>query len=327
VTGGAVLDSIDRRLLGLLQMKFPIDRTPFNLLGLKLGINSQDVILRIQRFKDRGIVRQISPVFDARKLGYQSTLVAIKVPENHLQTAEKVISSHPGISHGYQREHEFNVWVTLSVPAGSDIEFEMGKLASSLDASAVFDLPALRVFKLRAYFGADCGEASDMAAKDEISQSVDLSLTDKNVVNEIQEDLPLTPGAFDSFAERLNMDVEEFLGQCRSLQDRGIIRRYGAAINHRSTGYQANAMACWIAEEQELERVGRKLASLEAVSHCYARKTNPQWQHNLFAMIHGYEQAECDQVVSKVSDDAGITSPMTLYSTKEFKKARIIYRV
>jgi DNA-binding Lrp family transcriptional regulator len=325
--GGTILDSTDRRLLGLLQMDFPLAREPFDILGLKLGVSSEEVIRRIQRFKDQRIVRQISPVFDARKLGYQSTLVAMKVPQSRLQLAGKVVSQHPGISHGYLREHDFNVWVTLSVHPNADIGIELGKLASAVDAETVFDLPALRVFKLRAYFGADGAEFASGPAREEISQRVELSITDRKIINEIQQDLPLKSGAFDSFAARLNIEADDFLKQCQSLLDRGVIRRYGAAINHRNTGYRANAMVCWIAREDKVETAGRKLASLEAVSHCYERKTNSQWQHNLFAMIHGYGRADCSQIVSEISDDTGMTTPMILYSTREFKKTRIIYEV
>lgn len=324
---GAILDSTDQRLLGLLQMGFPLAREPYDVLGLDLGVQGEAVIERIQRFKDRGIVRQISPVFDARKLGYQSTLVAMKVPESQLKYVGHIVSQHPGISHGYQRDHEYNVWVTLAVSPVADIKVEMAKLASSLNAAAIFDLPALRVFKLRAYFGADERESALCSTREEISRRIELSDFDRKIINEIQRDLPLKSGAFDDFAARLGVDVDDFLKECHSLLDRGVIRRYGAAINHRRTGYQANAMVCWIADADKVEIIGRKLASLGAVSHCYERKTNLQWRHNLFAMVHGHNRTECAQVVSGVSEDNGMAVPLVLYSTREFKKTRIIYEV
>ena len=87
------LDSADRKLLGLLQAGFPLSREPYADLGLKLGINRDEVIHRIKQLRAKGIVRQISPVLDARRLGYQPTLVAMRVKEVELERAERLILS------------------------------------------------------------------------------------------------------------------------------------------------------------------------------------------------------------------------------------------
>ncbi len=322
-----MLDNFDRHLLGLLQAGFPLTREPYARLGLKLGISGNEVIHRIGELKDKGIVRQIGPVLDGRRLGYQSTLVAMRVKAENVGRAEMAIREHPGVSHGYERDHDFNVWITLSVPPGADIENEIGKLALAAGAQAALALPALRVFKLRAYFGVEgavpAEDGSDMC----LAGAAELSPADRLLIRVLPQDLPLVPEPFAPLAVRSDMDVEDFLVRCQSLLERGVIRRFGAAVSHRSIGYRANAMACWVAANGTVEAAGRKLASLGEVSHCYERKTNPLWRYNLFAMIHGSTRAGCRKIVSQVSVETGLSDSVALFSTREFKKVRIKYLV
>jgi len=325
------LDSIDKKLLNLVQTEFPLKPRPYSELGLKLGIDRDDVIQRIEQLKAKGIIRQISPVFDARSLGYKVTLVAMRVAENQLEKAAQVIKQHPGISHGYERDHHFNLWFTLAIPAAADMETELKRLTSPINAEAILALPAIRLFKIGAYFAMGRDRQTAMATVAQpgrvLPQEAELSPTDRLVINELQQDLPLVPAPFTAMAAQLNMDEEFFLAHCRSLLQRSIMRRFGALVNHRKTGFKANAMACWVAPPDKVDTAGRKLASLHEVSHCYERKTNPWWPYNLFAMIHGRSREICRVLADKVSSETGLRDYVLIYSTKEFKKARVKYAV
>jgi len=325
------LDSIDQKLLGLLQVGFPLSREPYADLGLRLGVNQDEIIRRIEQLRDSGIVRQISPVVDARRIGYQPTLVAMRVEEAELARAERLIIEHPGVSHGYERDHYYNIWFTLAIPAGVDAESELEQLTGSIAVEAAFTLPAVRVFKIGAYFamnGDGEGVVGAIAQPGQApSPEIKLTKTDRLVINELQQDLPLIYTPFSAMAARLGMDEEYFLAQCQSLKERGVIRRYGAAVNHRKTGFEANAMTCWVAAQEKLEAAGRKLASIEEVSHCYERKTNPRWHHNLFAVIHGRTREACQEIARRVSAETGLNDCVMLLSTREFKKTRVKYLV
>lgn len=325
------LDSIDRKLLNLVQREFPLTEEPYADLGQRLGIDGDEVIHRIEQLKTRGIIRQISPVLDARSLGYQTTLVAMKVAENKLASAERLIGEHPGVSHSYERNHSLNLWFTLAIPPTADMETELQRLTSPIGAEAVLNLPAIRLFKLGVYFDMDGDSQSKVSTISPpdgvLPQQVELSRTDRLIINELQQDLPLIPRPFTAIAASLSMDVEHFLAQCRSLQQRGIMRRFSAAINHNQAGFKANAMTCWVAPPDMVDVAGRKLASLREVSHCYERKTNSRWRYNLFAMIHSHTREACQDIVSNVSREIGLTDYVLLFSTKEFKKTRNKYLV
>jgi siroheme decarboxylase len=322
-------DHIGYRLLGLLQTGFPLVREPYEDLGLRLDINSEEVIRRIHELKTLGIVRQIGPVIDARSLGYQSTLVAMKVPGEKINAAEQLLSGHPGISHGYERDHEFNIWITLSLPAGAGLNAELDRLSLQTGAERLFALPATKVFKLRTNFGPDEDIQMETAigGGGALTKRVELSEADKRLVNELQQDLPLTPDPFRHLAEILDISVEDLLAQCISLKRRGVIRRYGASINHYRAGYKFNAMTCWKVPAGNVDALGIRLASLRQVSHCYERETNSYWPYNLFVMVHGKSKEACLEVVGKVSDETGFTERALLFSMKEFKKTRIKYPV
>ncbi|MBI4187465.1 MAG: Lrp/AsnC family transcriptional regulator [Chloroflexi bacterium] len=322
-------DSIDRKLLTLLQAEFPLTAEPYADLGQRLGIGEDEVVRRIKGLKAEGIVRQVSPVLDARHLGYDTTLVAMRVANGQMEKAEQVIINHPGVSHCYEREHHFNFWFTLAVPPAADMESELRKLTTPINAEAAFALPALKLFKINAVFDMD-GDGQQTTegtppADGHLPRQVELSRLDRLVINEIQQDLPLASSPFAAMSARLGLNVEDFLARCLSLKQKGVMRRFGAAINHKRAGFKANAMTCWIAPPELVDTAGHRLASLREVSHCYERKTNPLWPYNLFAMLHGHTREGCHEIASHVSEELGLARPVMLYSTREFKKTRVKY--
>lgn len=324
------LDQVDRNLLNLVQTSVPLTREPYVDLGGQLSITGDEVIARLGQLKAKGLIRQISPVIDAASLGFRTTLVATRVIGDNLEKAEQVITAHEGVSHGYERTHHFNVWFTLATPPSIVAEDELRRITGCFDAEAAFTLPAVKMFKLEVYFdmtGGDGRSRPERSNGHRNSRPVELTEAEKLVVNEIQEALPLTRTPFDAMAERANMEVTEFLACCRALLGKGVMRRYAVSLNHRKAGISANAMTCWAVPSDKVEATGRELASLREVSHCYERKTNPLWQHNLFAMVHSQTQEACQEVAARLSEKLGLNEPVLLFSTKEFKKSRIKYRV
>jgi DNA-binding Lrp family transcriptional regulator len=325
------LDDIDGRLVNLVQAQFPLDREPFAALGLVLGVSGDEVIRRIQGLKDQGIVRLISPVFNAATLGYKTTLVAARVAVGRLEAAAQTLIEHPGIGHCYERDHEFNLWSTLALPGDVDIDMELQRLGGLIGAEVIFDLPTARTFKIGAYFdvGGEGCPTNDRGASQVRPGGgpVELSVADRVLVNALQQDLALVDRPFDGLAAQAGLDVVEFLVQCRSLVQRGVIRRYGASINHRNVGYMANAMICWVVPPDMVQAVGEMLAALPAVSHCYERKVNEFWRYNLFSMVHSRAREECQTAADRISLESGVKDFVLLFSTREHKKVRVNYKV
>ncbi|MBM4445790.1 MAG: Lrp/AsnC family transcriptional regulator [Chloroflexi bacterium] len=326
-------DDIDKNLLNIIQADFPLSREPFTVLGLRLGIASNEAIQRIERLKAKGIIRLISPVLNPRKLGYQTTLVAMKIPPKQLNEAGQIISAHPMVSHCYERGHDFNFWFTLAMPVAEDIGSKVYELGNKIKAEATLNLPAVKTFKIGTYFdlvGHNMSTPNMVSHYNRLSGTdFELSLADRAVINELQQDLPVTTKPFDSMATRLSMDVDEFLSNCQTLLQRRIMRRFSASISHNKLGFTANAMACWRVPSDTVETAGKKIATLPQISHCYQRQTGPIWPYNLFAMMHAKAKETCRAIADKICSETGLdrNALVLLFSTKEVKKTRVRYPV
>ena len=150
--GAAVpLDDVDRKLLNLMQGSFPIATRPYRHVAELGGIDEGEVMSRVQRLLDKRIIRQVTPIFDTRALGYSSMLVAAKVDPEHPHRAAQVINEHPGVSHNYLRNHEFNLWFTIATEPDSMLGLQgtLDVLAEAAGAESVRQLPTLRLFKIR----------------------------------------------------------------------------------------------------------------------------------------------------------------------------------
>ena len=204
----------DKKLLNLIQSEFPLVREPYHALGEKLGISEDEVISRIKELKAKGFVRQISPVFDPRRLGYRSTLVAMEAPESQLEKAEQLLIDHPGVSHGYERNNKFNLWFTLAIPPSGEIADELRKLSDSTGVETVLALPATRLFKIGTYFASDEEGMSSPATQFDgaLPEEAVLSDLDKKVINGLQQDLPLVREPFGQIAKQLGISDAELLG-------------------------------------------------------------------------------------------------------------------
>ena len=71
------MDMTDRKLLNLIQSRFPMVERPYLQLGEELGLDEQEVIGRLSVLKRKNVLRQVSAIFDTRRLGYKTMLVAM----------------------------------------------------------------------------------------------------------------------------------------------------------------------------------------------------------------------------------------------------------
>ena len=148
---------------------------------------------------------------------------------------------------------------------------------------------------------------------------------DKKVIQLIQGDLPLDLRPFAVLAEKAGISEEEFVERVASLKKKGIIRRFGATLRHQEAGFRSNAMVAWIVPEERIEEVGKAMAKVRAVTHCYQRKTFKAWPYNLYTMIHGDGRDKCREIAEEMSRKVSIQDYILLFSEKEFKKTSMKY--
>jgi DNA-binding Lrp family transcriptional regulator len=146
------MDEIDRRLLNLIQEDFPLTAEPFAELGGRLGIGAAEVLARIGRLKETGIIRRIGAIFDLRRLGFASTLCAARVPEGRVAAFVALVNARPGVTHNYRRDDEYNVWFTLIAPGEAELAAELAGIKGETGIEDILSLRAVRTFKINARF-------------------------------------------------------------------------------------------------------------------------------------------------------------------------------
>jgi len=314
-------------LLYQMQHDFPLTPRPFKALADTLGSSEEEVLNTVRRLKEEQIIRQTSAIFDTKRLGYKSSLVAFKVPEEKIDTAAEIINAHPGVSHNYLRNHDYNIWFTMAVSPESRLGLEktIEILKEQTGADDGIVLPTLKMFKIKVQMDT----TGKRAKKEKVTQAAHkaLTLTDEHiaVIKALQKDIAVTPEPFKSVTEALNISYERLFEIAKELKESGVMRRFATILNHRKAGFGANAMSVWSVPEAKGEEVGRQLAAFSAVSHCYLRPRYPDWPYNLFAMVHAKTQEECNRLIEEMAQETGLSEYGKLYSTREFKKQRLVY--
>ena len=147
------MDILDRKLLNVIQSGFPLVDEPYVEIGEQLGIDEAEVLERLARLRSNNVVRQISAIFDTRRLGYKTTLVAMAFPPEGLHAAALVINEHPGVSHNYAREGSYyNLWFTIAVAPDESLEETVDGMAARTGALQHRLMPTIRFFKIGVNF-------------------------------------------------------------------------------------------------------------------------------------------------------------------------------
>jgi siroheme decarboxylase len=333
--GGAAipLDETDKRLMNLLQSSFPLDPQPFALLASEAELELDDVLARTRRLLDERIIREITPIFDTRALGYESMLVAAKVDSEHPQRAAQIVNSHPGVSHNYLRTHDFNLWFTIATPPDSELGLAgtLDVLMRETDAESMRQLPTLTLFKINMNLemekGTDALAAAVEAAPPRELEAQPYDDRDIAVIRALQGPMEPVERPYDAAAAELGTSTEELLEHLRGMVDRKLLRRVAAILFHRRAGFSANGMGVWKVPEDEIMETGRRMASFRGISHCYQRPTYEDWPYSVFTMAHGRSKEECDAILDSIADECGMgpDDRATLYSSTEYKKIRLHY--
>jgi DNA-binding Lrp family transcriptional regulator len=332
--GAAIpLDETDKRLMNLLQSSFPLDAEPFALIASEAELDLGDVLARTRRLLDERIIREITPIFDTRALGYESMLVAAKVDSEHPQRAAQVVNAHPGVSHNYLRTHEFNLWFTIATPPDSELGLPgtLDVLMREAGAESMRQLPTLTLFKINMNLEME-KDTEALAAAVDASPPRELEAQpyderDVAVIRALQGPMEPVERPYDEAAAEVGMSTEELLEHLRGMVDRKLLRRVAAILFHRRAGFSANGMGVWKVPEDEIMETGRRMASFRGISHCYQRPTYEDWPYSVFTMAHGRSKQECDAILDSIAADCGMgpDDRATLYSSTEYKKIRLRY--
>jgi DNA-binding Lrp family transcriptional regulator len=330
--GAAIpLTDLDKRLLNLMQGEFPIAGRPYQHVAAKAGLSEAEAIAAVQRLIDERIIRQVTPIFDTRALGYSSMLVAAKVDPENPWRAANVINAHPGVSHNYLRNHEFNIWFTIATEPDSPLGLEgtLDALGREAGAESIRQLPTLKLFKIRMDLEME-GSTEDLSKAVEVAPPAETERQpydefDIAVIRATQGDMPIVEEPYAPAAERLGIPEEQLLAHLEQMKERRLLRRVAAILFHRRAGFSANGMGVWKVPEERIMEIGPRMAAYRGISHCYQRPTYADWPYSVFTMAHGRSKEECDAILDSIAEQTGVSERAVLYSSTEFKKIRLLY--
>ena len=316
---------MEKEFLTRIQKNFPVCKRPFAHLAEELGSSEEELIALYGKLRDEKIIRQTSAIFDTKSLGYNSSLVAFRVDD--IEQAAEIINTHPGVSHNYERDHEFNLWFTIACAPDSKLGLEktVALLAKESGAKEYLILPTKKMFKI----SVQLDMKGDRAKKEKVTKKkrVPMSLEPLHyeLIRALQKNIEACEEPFAQVVDELGIDYETLQKEVQRLLDAGIMRRFASILYHRKAGFSANAMVVWKVPQERAEAIGESVAAYSAVSHCYLRPVFPSWPYPLFSMVHGKSKEEVEAVVREMAAEIGVEEYRYLYSTREFKKVRIEY--
>lgn len=339
------LDQTDKKILDILQSKFPLSTRPFRQIADKLVIEESEVIERIHRLKRSGIIRRIGPVFDPKKLGYKSTLIAISVPQESEETVVSFINGFDNVTHNYKRDNPFNIWFTFAYKDVEKLENFIDTLRREYGVQKLLHVPSTKIYKLKTEFipvipdgdsktigchpGLVCPERSRRDPGFPVPSPSRGEGQDGGKGNDTIFDLPIESSPFESAASKTGLTEEGLILEIMQAMDKGTVRRFGAVLNHTMVGYEYNVMLVWEIPDDLVDAAGTAISEHPSVSHCYRRKPAPDWPYNLYGMLHAKNKAEGSGLISTIRATVDAISPknkfLKLETLKEYKKTSFDY--
>jgi len=328
------MDEKDRLLLTCLQNGLPLTPRPFDVWSSKIGTDNADLLVRIQRLKKEGGLSGIKAILDPRAFHYQSAWVAGAFRPEELRSGAKVLWRHPGVIYGCEREHEFNLWFFIAMPAAHDLESHVRCLGKLSGAQRILFLPVRKVFKgtdLLSFLDAETfsvtkekiGEKHQVSS--EAVQEDWLSAEEIGMVRRLQETFPLTDEPYRKIAADLGITEAQALERIKSLSKKGCLKRIGSFLKPAAVPPSTRALVVWQIPEEKLERIGSEIAEFGEVFYADQRPVFSEFPYSFYTMIRAGTSKELEVVTRRMQDRIGKWPYRVLVTTREFKKERMKY--
>jgi DNA-binding Lrp family transcriptional regulator len=307
-------------LLDRWQRGFPLTGRPFADIAGEAGLAEADVIETFGRLQGSGVISRIGAVVKPNTVG-ASTLAAMRVPPEELDSIARIVSDEPLVNHNYERAHAINLWFVIAGPDRASVAQTIARIEARTGLP-VLDLPLLQSFHIDLGFSlTDGGNRARSVAVEDAGRAPDA--LDCALLAAIEDGLPLVARPYRDVAQRLGLAEDEVIERLRELTASGVVRRLGCVVRHRALGYGSNAMAVWDIPDESVETVARRFAANADVTLCYRRpRRPPDWPYNLFCMVHAKARRDAYATIDELNllADTGLASQAILFSTRCFKQ-------
>jgi DNA-binding Lrp family transcriptional regulator len=314
------LTELDRRLLNDFQQDFPLSAAPYADMARALGVTEEEVLARLRELKQAGAISRVGAVVRPNTVGV-STLAAMAVPPDELETVAAIVNGYTEVNHNYEREHRLNLWFVAAAADEAALDATLEKIAR-LTGISVLKLPLVEEYHIDLGFPL-AGDAAPRTPRARKGRRVVLGEADRKLVAALEDGLALEPRPYAALGARGGLDEQAVIDRLARWQAEGLIRRFGVVVRHHELGWRANAMAVWDVPDDRAARFGRMLAAAEGVTLAYRRaRRRPAWAYNLYCMVHGTERRQVAARIEALNRELGLDAfpHAVLFSRTRFKQ-------
>lgn len=320
------LGRLEQRLLNDFQHDFPCITMPYKAIADQVGVSEDIVINTYAALIAQGAISRIGPVFAPGTVG-ASTLCALAVPPEQLETIANWISGLPETNHNYERDDQYNLWFVVTAANSIRLNALIAEI-SQKTCLPLLTLPLLEQFHIDLGFDMVRARTKSLPANHIIKSEqnvplVDLDETQYQIINKLQRGIPLTSRPFAHLWPDNSFMEQESIEQVLKWKNTGTIKRFGVVVRHHELGFDSNAMVVWDVPDSQVSRLGTLASQIPEVTLCYRRPRQlPEWPYNLFCMIHGKSRAEVLDRIKLLSDTTQLCNfpSKILFSKKRFKQ-------
>lgn len=310
------------RLLNVYQHHFPLEPRPFLTIAEKESLDESAVLDFYKKMAESGVISRIGAVVKPNILG-KSALVAMKIPNDKIAEIAEKISAFAEVNHNYQRDHEWNLWFVAVSKTAESLDDFLCDLQNRFPFPLI-KLPLVREFHIDLGFDLEnCG--TKKIAKTKTADSAESQ--NAEVLKVLQNGIPFTSQPFQKIADDFGIPESEIFAEIKNALKNGTLRRFGVVLRHLELGYNANAMCVWQIPKDKIAEIGESLAAEPFVTLCYERDTAPEWQFNLYAMIHGKSRDSVQKIVDELNARHALQNfpSAILFHQKRFKQSGARY--
>ncbi len=308
----------EKNILDVLQKKIPLAEKPYAEIAKLLKIDESELIKKIKDLKRRKFIKYIGAIINTAALNYKSALVAFYVSPKNISNAARIINSHPGVSHNYLRDsRDHNIWFTIAVPKGTNLVKTTKQPARLCFAEKSLFLPSIKTYKVKMVL--DLGNTAQQ--KPQLKQQNNtahflpgkLSKNQKLILSYLQYGLLVESETFKKIAEKTGLSTADVLKISKELLAKGYIKRFGTIVSHTKTGYKVNCLVLWNAPLSKIDACGKILSSSKNISHCYRRRSYPDWPYSIYTMIHAKNEKGFQFILKEGGCQPGVQSSSSVW--------------
>ena len=318
------MNTLDFKLLNDFQRDFPLASEPYAVVARKLRVSRDEVLETLAKLRGLGAISRIGAVFRPNAIG-ASTLAAMAVPTDRLNTVARYVSEFREVNHNYEREHQLNLWFVVTAPERGRLQQVLGSIERTTGIE-VLSLPLVEEFHID--LGFDLQGEGVKRVSGGPPPRVAIGPAGQRLVAALQDGLELVPRPYAVLAARAGLSEGEVLETLATWQELGLVRRFGVVVRHHELGFGANAMCVWDVPDAIVGALGAALAAEPAVTLCYRRVRVPsRWRFNLYCMLHGRERAEVLGKLAGIEARHGLGRhpDEVLFSVRRFKQTGARY--